>query len=324
MSDSNRKPAAKKRGLGRGLNALFSEAEAAQGPIPPAAGRDVTEPDHGVSAPVTASRTGLKTVPLEALAPGRYQPRRQFDAEALQELAASIRARGLLSPILVREADNEPGRYEIIAGERRWRASQMAQLHNVPVIIRDFSNEEALQVALVENLQRQDLNPLDEAEGLQRLVDEFGHRQEDVAQAVGKSRSHVANMLRLLNLPKEIRELVKEGKLSAGHARALIGVPDAVVLAQNVAHRGLSVRETERLAMARKLAGEGGSAKEAIGKALKEAAKGVKDADTLALEHDLSVRLGLKVSIDDNGGKGRVSVEYQSLEQLDELLRRLG
>ncbi|MEM6904072.1 MAG: ParB/RepB/Spo0J family partition protein, partial [Pseudomonadota bacterium] len=194
---------------------------------------------------------------------------------------------------------------------------QLAQLHDVPVVIREYNDTEALQVALVENLQREDLNPLEEAAGLQRLIDEFGHRQEEVAQAVGKSRPHVANTLRLLGLEPAIRDLVTGGKLSAGHARALIGVPDAVILAQNVAARGLSVRETEKLAKARKEGTDDGQAK-----ALKKAAASTKDADILALEHGLSMNLGLKVSIEGAGQKGKVIVEYQTLEQLDDLLQR--
>lgn len=307
--------ARKKRGLGRGLDALFSDAEASY------SAPDAPAPADTTDAPVSAAqpRGGLRTLPLEKLQPGKYQPRQEFDEDAIDELAQSIRERGLIQPILVRAVSGD--KFEIIAGERRWRACQVAPLHDVPVIIKDYDDEEALQVALVENLQRRDLNSLEEAEGLQRLIDEFGHRQEDVAKAVGKSRSHVTNTLRLLGLPTEVRDLLRDGKLTAGHARALIGVPDAIVLAQNVAHRGLSVRETERLAQARKT-GEA-KQKDPTGDALRKAAAEVKDADILALEHDLSMRLGLKVSIDGKGVKGTVSVEYQSLEQLDELIRRL-
>ena len=302
----------KKRGLGRGLDALFSGADPAytEADKPNLA----ADPAADQAPPAKVGR-GLKTLPLEKLTPGKYQPRREFDDDAIQELAASIRERGLIQPILVRETGTDT--YEIIAGERRWRACQLAPLHDVPVIIKDYDDQEALQVALVENLQRRDLNALEEAEGLQRLIDEFGHRQEDVAKAVGKSRTHVTNTLRLLGLPTEVRDLLRTGKLTAGHARALIGVPDVVVLAQNVAHRGLSVRETEKLAQAQKTGAKdtGGS-----GQALKKAAANAKDADILALENDLSLRLGLKVSIDGKGIKGKVSVEYQTLEQLDELI----
>jgi len=315
--DDGKPVARKKRGLGRGLDALFSDADAAYSGPEQATGTVVAAASDGRG---TAEQPrGLKTVPLEMLQPGKYQPRRDFDDEAIRELADSIRERGLIQPILVRSVGNE--RFEIIAGERRWRACQIAQLHDVPVIVKDYNDEEALQVALVENLQRRDLNALEEAEGLQRLIDEFNHRQEDVARAVGKSRSHVTNTLRLLGLPGQVREMLRDNKLSAGHARALIGVPDAVVLAQNIAHRGLSVRETEKLAQAQKSGA--GKKPDPTGAALRKAAAGVKDADIMALENDLSLRLGLKVSIDGKGQKGRVSVEYQTLEQLDELIRRL-
>ncbi|MEO0391699.1 MAG: ParB/RepB/Spo0J family partition protein [Pseudomonadota bacterium] len=308
MSDSPAKNPRKKRGLGRGLDALFSDADAAY------AGND--EPKPGADTSGDTAARGLKTLPVEKIQPGKYQPRQEFDDEAIEDLAASIRERGLIQPILVREIDRD--RYEIIAGERRWRACQIAPLHDVPVIIKEYDDQEALQVALVENLQRRDLNALEEAEGLQRLIDEFGHRQEDVAKAVGKSRSHVTNTLRLLGLPTEVRDLLRDGKLTAGHARALIGVPDAVVLAQNIAHRGLSVRDTEKLAQAQKSGNQ-----DPTTQAIKKAAGQTKDADILALEHDLSLRLGLKVTIDGKGAKGTVNVNYQSLEQLDEIIRRL-
>jgi ParB family chromosome partitioning protein len=281
--------AEKRRNLGRGLSALLGED---------------TSP---------AQAGGARQIAIEKLHPGRYQPRRTMGEAELQDLAQSIRELGVLQPILVREDPDRPGNYEIIAGERRWRAAQLAQLHEVPVLVKVLSNKETLEVALVENLQREDLSPLEEAVGLQRLMDEFGHTQEALAKAVGKSRSHVANMLRLLGLPDAVKAMVDKGDLSAGHARALLSAAAPEALARQVVDQGLSVRQTEQLvqrAAAVKSSGARRGPKE-------------KDADTRALETDLSDLLGLRVAIAAKGREGSVTLYYKSLDQLDGLLQRL-
>lgn len=281
----------RRRGLGRGLSALFA--------------------DEQEDAAAVERLRPTRTLPIEQLRPGKFQPRRNFDPEEMKPLVESVREKGVLQPLLVRRVDGEEG-YEIIAGERRWRAAQAAKLHEVPVVVREFSDREALEVALVENVQRQDLTPLEEAEGYRRLIDEFGHTQEDLAQAVGKSRSHIANMLRLLSLPDEVKELVETRALSAGHARALIGAENPLALAKQIVEKGLTVRDAETLAS------------EAKGKAKSGGrAKNGKDADTKALEHDLSQLLGLKVTLDVHGQGGTISIHYRTLEQLDDVLRRL-
>ncbi|MBF0355423.1 MAG: ParB/RepB/Spo0J family partition protein [Alphaproteobacteria bacterium] len=289
----------KKRNLGRGLSSLLGEDE----PV------DLGELDKLRSS---------KTVPVEFLRPGRFQPRHNFDDERFQELVDSVRSKGILQPILVRRHPDDRNSYEIIAGERRWRAAQMAKLHDVPVIIREFNDSEALEVALVENLQRQDLSAIEEAEGYRRLMEEFQHTQDDLAKVVGKSRSHVANMMRLLGLPDSVRKLVEVGTLSAGHARALLGASNAEELAEKVVAKGLSVRQTEKLAQA-----EGGKAARAVPGSSAKASGEVQDADTLALERDLSNLLGLKVNIKFRGDGGELVIHYHSLEQLDDVLRRL-
>lgn len=282
----------KRKGLGRGLAALLGE----DSEIPP-------------SAPPAR---GIRTLPIEHLRPGRFQPRRRMDEAPIQELAKSIAARGVLQPILARKVADAADAYEIIAGERRWRAAQLAGLHEVPVIVKDFTDGEALEVALIENLQRQDLTAIEEAEGYRRLMEEFAHTQEKLAETVGKSRSHVANMMRLLGLPEAVKDMLQSGALSAGHARALIGASDPVQLAQLIVRRALSVREAERLAAAH-------AKKPSGAKAL------LKDADTRALERDLAARLGLKVEIRHRGIQGgALTVHYTMLEQLDDVIERLG
>lgn len=280
--------------LGMGLSALLGEDDAEYGEL-----------EHGEPT---------KTVQVVHLHPGKYQPRHAFGEEQLKDLSDSIRTKGVLQPLLVRPHPTQVGEFEIIAGERRWRAAQLAQVHEVPVIVRDFDDRETLEVALIENLQRQDLSPLEEADGYKRLMDEFSHTQDALAQALGKSRSHVANMLRLLTLPDDVKEMVDDGRLSAGHARALVGQDDAVAIAREVVKKGLNVRQTEKLVKA------GGAAS---GVTPKAAAKTHKDADTLALEHDLANLLGLKVDINDHGGRGTVVVHYETLDQLDGVLARL-
>lgn len=278
----------KRRNLGRGLSALLGDD-----PVAP----ETSDTPH--------------RLPVSALTPSPFQPRQVFDEAALDELAASVAERGVLQPLLVRPAAGMSGIYEIIAGERRWRAAQRAQVHDVPVMVREMEDREVAEVALVENLQRQDLNALEEADGYRRLQEEFHHTQEDLAKAVGKSRSHVANTLRLLALPEAVKDMVQLGNLSAGHARALLGHPRAVELARDIVDKGLNVRQTERLAKSQP--------KSAAARAPKP-----KDADCAALERDLTTLLGLKVSIDVTGSGGKLSIQYQNLEQLDDLLQRLG
>lgn len=285
-----------RRGLGRGLSALMA--------------------DVGVATEEQApARRAEQRIPIEQIEPNPNQPRRDFLPEALEELAASIREKGVIQPLIVRKHPSKDG-YEIVAGERRWRAAQIAQLHELPVIIRDFTDTEVLEVAIIENIQRADLNPLEEALAYRQLMDRFGHTQEKLAEALSKSRSHIANLLRLLQLPPEVQGWLREGKLSAGHARALITTENPVKLAQDVIARGLSVRETERLAKEP----TGGEARKGNG-ARKPAEK---DADTRALEGDLSATIGMKVSIDHNGlDGGTLSISYRTLEQLDELCQLL-
>ena len=287
--------AKKNRGLGRGLSALMSDVatEAGDTVAPP-------KPDQ--------------SVPIEKIKPNPDQPRRSFDQTALEELAASIKAKGVIQPIIVREK-SDGKHFEIVAGERRWRASQIAQLHELPVIIRDYSDTEVLEIAIIENIQRADLNPVDEATGYRQLQDKFGHTQEQLAQALGKSRSHIANLMRLLTLPDEVQDYLSTGALSAGHARALVGHDSAVQLAREVIQRKLSVRETERLAK------QG----QALAKRAKPGAPVPKDADTVQVENELTAALGMKVTIDHKPGAegGRLSVGYKSLDQLDDLMRLL-
>jgi len=284
------------RELGRGLSALLGE-EAAKQP-----------------QTLQAGQRG-QSLPVEFLAPSPFQPRRIFNEDDITELTASVRERGVLQPILVRPNPARPGYYEIVAGERRWRAAQAARLHEVPVIIRDLSDEGVLEIALVENIQRADLNPLEEASGYQRLIDEFAHTQESLAKVVGKSRSHVANTLRLLTLPDAVQRLMDQGILSAGHARALIGADDPVGLAVKIARSGLNVRQTEALVKRQKSPRKSS-----------RSTPPRNDPDTTALERSISDLLGLKVNIEFRGEKagGRVVVHYRDLDQLDEIIRRLG
>ena len=296
----------KRRNLGRGLSALLGDTGVA------AAAAVLDGGTAAASAPGTPGPAkGLRTLPVSQRKPGKYQPRRQFDEEAIADLVESVRDKGVLQPLLVRPI---AGGYEIIAGERRWRAAQRAQLHDVPVIIREFTDKEALEVALVENLQRQDLSPLEEAEGYRRLVEEFNHTQEELAKAVGKSRSHVANMMRLLALPDPIKGMVEAKQISAGHARALLTAADPLTLAREVVDKQLNVRQTEKLAATepKTRAGAGG-----------RPAAPAKDADTAALERDLTELLGVRVTLKPMGKGGELTIQYGSLEQLDDILSRL-
>ena len=290
----------KRKNLGRGLAALLGDEE-----------------DDGEDYASLDKVRATRNVPIEQLQANRFQPRRLFDEEALDALSESIRAQGLLQPILVRRREDDPNSYEIIAGERRWRAAQKAQLHEVPVVVRDMADREALEIAIVENVQRRDLTPLEESEGYQRLMDEFQHTQEDLARVVGKSRSHIANMLRLLQLPDSVKQLVQAGEISAGHARALLNAEDSETLAKEVSKKGLSVRETERLAQQVKQAAKGQAGRPARSKAPQ------KDPDTRQLEDDLSSLLGLRVNIEFHGQGGTLTVHYKTLDQLDDVLNRL-
>ncbi|MDR3510034.1 MAG: ParB/RepB/Spo0J family partition protein [Caulobacteraceae bacterium] len=285
-----------RRGLGRGLSALLDEAGAA-------------------AVEGTEVAGGWRETPIELIRRNPEQPRRDFAEADIEQLADSIRERGVLQPILVRPAPGMPGEYQIVAGERRWRAAQRAGLRHMPVVVRELDDLAAFEIAIIENVQRADLNPIEEALGYKTLIERFGRTQEAVAQTVGKSRSHVANALRLLALPESMQADLRSGRLSAGHARALAGAPDAAALAGLVIDKGLSVREAEALA------------RRAHGREAEPAARksrgGGKDADTRALEEDLSEALGLDVEVADLGGAGEVRIRYANLEQLDDVCRRL-
>lgn len=294
-----RKPA---RGLGRGLSALMADINV--NPLP--------------SDPVSGAGRRPEVLPVEKIRPNPNQPRRTFVEGDLTDLAASIRSKGVLQPLIVRPTDGGAV-YEIVAGERRWRAAQMANLHELPVLIRDFDDIEVLEVAIIENIQRSDLNAIEEALGYRQLMDRFGHTQEKLAEALSKSRSYIANLLRLLALPDDVQGLVVSGKLTPGHARALITSPDASKLAMQVVARGLSVRETEDLV--KKPSGGGTGA----GRTGNGAGRGGKDTDTLALEADLAANLHMAVSIQHEAGgeRGTLSIRYNTLEDLDFLCQAL-
>jgi len=279
--------------LGRGLAALL--------------GDDGADAVGGESGPARLARA----IPLSALSPGPSQPRVHFDEEALEALAQSIRERGMLQPIIARRLEETPGRYEIVAGERRWRAAQRAGLAEAPVILKDMTERDALEIAIIENVQREDLNPVEEAEGYQRLADAYGYSQEDLSKAVGKSRPHVANTMRLLKLPEPVRQRLAKGEISAGHARALLVGQDPERLADIVVSRGLNVRQTERLVQ------EGGAPR-----AARPAAP--RDPNLAAVERDLVEQLGLKTTIQPKGKKGgRLVIDYSDHAQLDDLIARL-
>ena len=282
---------ARPHGLGRGLSALLGEAER-EAPV----------------AATGADHAGIRMVPVARIAAHPKQPRRHFDDDALSELAASIAERGVIQPLIVRPRGRD---YQIVAGERRWRAAQKAQLHEVPVIVRDFDDAESLEIALVENIQREDLNAIEEAEAYHRLIGDYGHSQEELARLVHKSRSHVANILRLLDLPKSVRDMVASGLLSMGHGRALIGSPDALDLARSIIADGLTVRQTEELVRRSRQTKPTASA------------KADKDADIAALESRLGEALGVRVSIAHRGRGGALRIGYSSLDQLDLICRRL-
>ena len=267
----------------------------------------------GEAAHVDRPRAQRK-VPIEFLRPNPRNPRRAFSETELGELTSSIRTHGVIQPIIVRPVKGSHDRYEIIAGERRWRAAQAAGLHEVPIVPLDVTDSDALELAIIENVQREDLNPLEEAQGYHALAEEFKRNQDDIAKIVGKSRSHVANTMRLTKLPSEVQAYIASGKLTAGHARALIGVPDPLAAAKKIVEQGLNVRQAEQLAHV-----------EGVPQRKQQKARGgkAKDADTMALEKRVSDALGLTVSIHHRNPGGSVQVNYRNLEQLDEVMRRL-
>lgn len=288
----------KKRGLGRGLSALMS---------------DVAD-----FSSTTGDETPLKRdemIAIDLIHPNPHQPRRSFDEDDLRDLAASIRAKGVIQSLILRSDPSRLGHFQIVAGERRWRAAQLAGLHELPVVVKEFDDAEVLELAIIENIQRSDLNAVDEALAYQQLMDRFGHTQEKLAQELGKSRSHIANLLRLLVLPNDVQELLIDGKISAGHARTLVGHDDASRLAKKIVKDGLSVRATERIAKA---------SKEKMPGPVKHH-KQDKDADTVQIERDLSAQLKMPVNIAHKPGAegGSVTLSYKNLEQLDDLLRLL-
>jgi len=296
-----------RRSLGRGLSALLGDVE--ETAVPVADDASAGDPD---AVPVAE---GLQTLAVDLIDPNPAQPRRDFAETELAELAASIRERGVIQPVIVRPAPDRPGRFQIVAGERRWRAAQRAQMHDLPAVVRSLDDRAVLELAIIENVQRTDLNPLEEATGYAQLIEKFAYTQEALARIIGKSRSHLANTLRLLQAHERVRELLREGKLSAGHARALINAPDPEALARQVVAKGLTVRQTEQLA--RKA---GASPKQPARPKARE-----KDADTRMLEGDLSAAIGMSVRIEHAGadGGGELRIRYRSLEDLDRLCQSL-
>ena len=298
------KPAAgKPRGLGRGLSSLLGDAGVAAGNAGGAA--------SGTGA--ASALSGLTELPIEWINSGPWQPRRRFETDSLAELAESIRSKGLVQPVLVRPRAGTANRYELIAGERRWRAAQMAQLHNIPAIIRELGDEEAYELALIENIQRADLSAIEEAEGYRQLIDSFGYTQEQLSEIIGKSRSHIANLMRLLGLPEEVRDMIVDGRLTMGQARPLVGQEECVALARQIADRGLSARQAESLVAKPRRSKAGGSPKPA------------KSADLDNVEAMLRSKLGLGLDIDWNekNGTGKMTIRFATLEQMDEVMAKL-
>lgn len=298
----------KQRGLGRGLDALFDDEE------PGPAKADTTASAGLGTAPAQPSDPSRKLVNVSQIDPHPDQPRRHFDEDALNALAASIKKHGLLQPILVRPNRSEAGRYEIIAGERRWRASQRAQLHEVPIIVRDLDDDQTFQIALIENLQREDLNPMEEAKGYQRLSDEFGYHPEQIAEMIGKSRPHVLNMTRLLQLPPSVQSMVTSGELSAGHARALLNASNPALLAQDIVSKNLSVRQAEALA------------KNNAGASFRDRGKKrrILSPDHAAVEKTIQDALGVHAELVMRGERaGVLKIEFATLDQFDMILARL-
>ena len=278
-----------KKGLGRGLSSLMG--------------------DTNINSTDNLAKSSEITISIAALKPSPSQPRRLFDKNSINELAESIKSKGLVQPILVRPSKTDENSYEIIAGERRWRAAQIAQLHEIPAVIKNLDDVEALEIAIIENIQRSDLSPIEEAAGYKRLIDNHGHTQEVLSEIVGKSRSHIANILRLLTLPQSIQDMISEGKISSGHARAIMNSAFPEQLAEKIINENLSVREAESLAK---------SKKNTVQKIK------LKDPDTIDLEEKISEKLGLNVSINHRGKKGGyIKIEYKSLDQLELVTQRL-
>ncbi|MDD4615587.1 MAG: ParB/RepB/Spo0J family partition protein [Alphaproteobacteria bacterium] len=299
MSTTSLKPSP----LGRGLSALLGDIDASFKPSAGAPG----------SASTGDAANGLQRLPISYLQSGKYQPRTHFDDEALSELASSIQERGILEPLLVRPMPGEKNKYEIVAGERRWRAAQMAGVHDVPVLVRELSDREAMEFGIIENVQREDLNAIEEAEAYKRLLEEFGHTQERLAKIVGKSRPHITNMLRLLTLPSEVREMVSDGRLTHGHARALVVTKNPAALAKEIIKKGLNVRQAETLAKRDQDNPE----------IHKKRANPDEGADVLALEKELERVIGLKVKITTKGKSGTLTLFYTDLDQLDDIIKKL-
>lgn len=288
--------AEKRSGLGRGLSALLADV-------------DTSSADDS-----ERPRRDADLISVASIRPNPDQPRRTFSEADMADLTASIRDRGIIQPLILRRDPKDPSFYQIVAGERRWRAAQRAQLHEVPALVRELTDTEVLEIAIIENIQRADLNAAEEALGYRQLMDRFGHTQEKLAEALGKSRSHIANLLRILNLPEPVLEMVREGQLSAGHARALVPLSNPVEVARQIVRKGLSVRQAEALAK-RPEKPRSQTPRTTVGK----------DADTLALEGDLSAQLRTKVTLHHQatGEGGEIRIQYKSLEQLDELLQHL-
>lgn len=296
-------PAEKNKRLGRGLSALLGETQ------------EETFESSETGTTGSDRPRGVTEISIDLIQPNPDQPRKTMVEAELAALAESIAEKGVVQPILLRPIEGG-ARYEIVAGERRWRAAQRARLHEIPALVRELTDRETLEIGIVENVQRADLNPIEEAQSYRQLIDRFGHTQEDVAQAVAKSRSHIANMMRLLNLPDGIQKYVADGQLSAGHARAIATAPNAEELAEEIIGKGLSVREAERLA-------KGVAAPEKKSGSKSSGLGEDKDADTRALEADITSRLGLSVDIRHGAKGGEIRVHYQTLEQLDDVCRRL-
>lgn len=290
-----------RRGLGRGLSALMADVD--------------PKPENTPDAPSGSTRKPEALVDIARISANPDQPRQYFDQKDMDELVESVRQKGIIQPLIVRPDPNSADGYQIVAGERRWRAAQRVSLHKVPVIVRDLDDTEVLELAIIENIQRSDLNPVDEARGYQQLMDRFGHTQEKMAEALGKSRSHIANMVRLLTLPEPVLEFVQKGELSMGHARALVPAENPLALAQQIIAKKLSVRDVEKLLKSQRTEVNASKVRKAP----------AKDADTRQIEKDLSAALGMTVSIDHvaGGEKGKLIVQYKNLEQLDDVCRRL-